>query len=630
VLKDAILNYAPPRVRELRSALPAGLEGIVSKAIEKDRERRYQHASEVKAGLQRLARRAQRSRWLWAVAAALLLVSAPSIWMATRRPRPAPEPKLTQLTSNFNENPVRCGAISPDSKYLAYGDNQGVHLRTLATGETRNLNSPSIDHRIVKFNDIFWLDGGTLIGNDIPSYERQAEGTHARIWRIPVSSDPPRVIREDAEASAISSDGKRILFNTHRGAFGPREVWQMDSDGGNGRLLLRTDEGSAVYGAWLSNERLAYLMFDNSGRTVQSRPLSGGASTTGMAFHHETTSRLQSIIMLPNGHTFYVLAEPGSNDLYCTLWETQIDPKTGKLAAEPRKLTSRTRSCIAIMNTSADGRRILFQEWAPVQSIFLADSGPNGSAIRNPQRITPSEEYRVSAWTRDSRQVIYTAYANGHPGIYRQTIAGGSAELVVSYQPPQLASGNGTSNLSSIRPRLTADGNFLLYTANDEKFATGRMILRVPLTGGAPEKVLSANIYGRPDCALQPHALCAYSERSQDRKQMVFTSFDPFNGSGHQIASFAADTKADYRWAISPGADSIALVNNQAATIDLVPLDGGRPGRSPSQDNAILNGSSGYRTGRASTSLPRGKTALCCCMLTCTAMRTRSGRRSVA
>jgi hypothetical protein len=100
------------------------------------------------------------------------------------------------------------------------------------------------------------------------------------------------------------------------------------------------------------------------------------------------------------------------------------------------------------------------------------------------------------------------------------------------------------------------------------------MILRVPLAGGTPEKVLSGDIYGRPDCALQPHALCAYSERSPDRKQVIFTSFDPFNGSGRQIATFAADTKADYRWAISPGADCIALVNTQAPTIDLVPLDG--------------------------------------------------------
>jgi Tol biopolymer transport system component len=494
--------------------------------------------------------------------------------MATRRPKPALEPKLTQLTSNFNENPVRVGSISPDNKYLAYADNQGVHLRNLATGESRNLNSPSTNHRIVQFNGLLWLDGVTLIGNDIPSYERQTEGTHARIWRIPVSGDPPRVIREDAEATAVSPDGKLILFNTHRGALGPREVWQMNSNGGQERLLLRTDENSAVYGlAWLANERLAYLLLDNSGTTVQSQPLSGGASTTALAFREQTTSGLQDIDVLPNGRTFYVLAEPGSNDLYCTLWETRIDPETGKLAAEPHKLTSRTRSCMKVLDASANGQRIIFQELTIDQSIYLADSGPNGSTIRKPRRITPNEAYRVSAWTRDSQQVIYVAYANGHPGIYRQTIVGGSAELVVSYQPPQLASGNGTSTLRFIRPRLTPDGKFLLYTANDEKSATRRTILRVPLAGGTPEEVLSADIYGRPDCALQPYALCAYSERSQDRTQVVFTSFDPFNGSGHRIATFIADTKADYRWAISPGANSIALVNTQTPTIDVVYLD---------------------------------------------------------
>ena len=46
----------------------------------------------------------------------------------------------------------------------------------------------------------------------------------------------------------------------------------------------------------------------------------------------------------------------------------------------------------------------------------------------------------------------------------------------------------------------------------------------------------------------------------------------------HQIANFAAVPKADYRWAISPDANSIALVNNQTPTIDLLHLDG-RPAR---------------------------------------------------
>jgi serine/threonine protein kinase/tetratricopeptide (TPR) repeat protein len=56
VLKDAILNNVPLPVHELNSTLPPKLEHIISKAIEKDRDRRYQSAAEVRGDLETLQR----------------------------------------------------------------------------------------------------------------------------------------------------------------------------------------------------------------------------------------------------------------------------------------------------------------------------------------------------------------------------------------------------------------------------------------------------------------------------------------------------------------------------------------------------------------------------------------------
>jgi len=53
---DAILNHAPVAPVRLNAALPAKFEEIINKALEKDRNLRYQHASEVRADLQRLKR----------------------------------------------------------------------------------------------------------------------------------------------------------------------------------------------------------------------------------------------------------------------------------------------------------------------------------------------------------------------------------------------------------------------------------------------------------------------------------------------------------------------------------------------------------------------------------------------
>ncbi|HYU77869.1 MAG TPA: protein kinase, partial [Vicinamibacterales bacterium] len=55
-LAAAILHEEPRAPRQLRAELPERLEGVILKAIEKDRELRYQHASDIRNDLQRLKR----------------------------------------------------------------------------------------------------------------------------------------------------------------------------------------------------------------------------------------------------------------------------------------------------------------------------------------------------------------------------------------------------------------------------------------------------------------------------------------------------------------------------------------------------------------------------------------------
>ncbi|MGA2415674.1 MAG: protein kinase [Candidatus Sulfotelmatobacter sp.] len=59
---DAILNRAAPPLLRFDAGLPVELDRIVNRALEKDRTLRYQHASEMRAELQRLRRTADSSR----------------------------------------------------------------------------------------------------------------------------------------------------------------------------------------------------------------------------------------------------------------------------------------------------------------------------------------------------------------------------------------------------------------------------------------------------------------------------------------------------------------------------------------------------------------------------------------
>jgi serine/threonine protein kinase len=73
VIFDAILNRAPIPPIRLNPELPPKLEDIINKAIDKDRNLRYQHASDLRTDLQRLQRDTDSKR------SAILAVAEPEV-----------------------------------------------------------------------------------------------------------------------------------------------------------------------------------------------------------------------------------------------------------------------------------------------------------------------------------------------------------------------------------------------------------------------------------------------------------------------------------------------------------------------------------------------------------------------
>jgi hypothetical protein len=194
---NEILHRAPVPAVRLNPEMPQRLEDVINKALEKDRNLRYQHASEVRADLQRLKRDTDSVRsgipaergvaeagdallneqakpvsaetsakqitsatvvseaalrhkiWLIALAGVLLLMAAAAGYgiyslLAAGRRLPFEKFTMTQIT---NTGHSRLAAISPDGKYLvrtvAEAGKQSVWLRHIETGSDTQVIAPA-------------------------------------------------------------------------------------------------------------------------------------------------------------------------------------------------------------------------------------------------------------------------------------------------------------------------------------------------------------------------------------------------------------------------------------------------------------------------------------------------------
>ena len=172
ILHDAILSQTPTAVREVNPHVPAQLEKIISKAIEKDRNARYQNAKQMREELQRvknqLVPKDLSRAWAIGLGVAGTVVVGILLVFLNRLPRTitvAPEIRLRQLTTNSSENPVIGGVISPNGKYLAYSDITGMHLKLVDTGETRTVLQPSeLRDQRIKWGVVAWFPDNTVLG----------------------------------------------------------------------------------------------------------------------------------------------------------------------------------------------------------------------------------------------------------------------------------------------------------------------------------------------------------------------------------------------------------------------------------------------------------------------------------
>jgi eukaryotic-like serine/threonine-protein kinase len=582
---DAILHKAPTSPVRLNPDLPARLEEIISKTLEKDREVRYQTASELRVDLKRLKRDMDSGRsttgqgtltvsptamrpgtrlqqWVLRLAGAVVsaLVVVGLGWYFWQRTGPSTELKQRQLTTNSSETPITGAAISPDGKYIAYADKSGIYLRLLETGEIHPLPTPPGSTIFA----LSWFPEGTKL---LASGGAGQPNVSSSIWAISILGGAPLKLRDHAGAASVALDGTHIAF-TSGTTFGSngKEIWVMRANGEEPHRIVAGSEGDGFPGAlWFPNgQRLLYgrlhLGPDAAAKiTIESRDLKGGPANVILS-----DLRLTGGCLLPDGRIIYSMAEPPPNDNDANLWEIRIDTKTGQASTKPRRITSWTGSSIpGLFSVTADGKRLAFLKRTAQADVYVAELKGNGTRLESPRRLTLNDRNDfAAAWTPDSKAVLFQSDRNGNLDIFKQTLGDPNAEAIVA----------GAEHEQD--PVVSADGAWILYFALPSGQGPVKL-MRVPTSGGPSQFILSGQSLDAVHCARVPTNPCVLGER--DQNQLVFYTLDPVQGRGRELTRVNVDPAHWHHWDLSPDGRQIAITYHEAnrGLIQILSLSGG-------------------------------------------------------
>jgi serine/threonine protein kinase/Tol biopolymer transport system component len=238
VITDAILHDDPVAPVRLNPDVPTELERIINKALEKDRDLRYQSAPEMRADLKRLRRdtgsgrisssgsgavqglapeitsssatavavqpsvKPARKKYVLVAACVLILAAAFAAYHFWPRSNPPSGPaKITQI-SQWNK-PMNDARLSPDGHAVAFtspvGGTAQVFLMLTSGGEPLQLTNDEGDKRVDRFSpdgkEVYY---GRILGRD-------------EVWAVPTLGGAPRRV-VSAYDVVPSVDGASIFY----------------------------------------------------------------------------------------------------------------------------------------------------------------------------------------------------------------------------------------------------------------------------------------------------------------------------------------------------------------------------------------------------------------------------------
>ena len=339
----------------------------------------------------------------------------------------------------------------------------------------------------------------------------------------------------------------------------------MDANGGSPRKLLQATPGEHILQLQWSPDG-QHVAYTKSNPEVQ-RPdvaieiasAEGGVPTVIFA-----APGLRSFCWPDDSRIVYSAEEPPPK-IDMNLWEISLDRSSSKVSGQPRRITNWAGVSPLDLSVSADSKRLVFVNSGLQRELYVAENPKKGKLGTPRHLMLEGRNNLPSAWSLDGQALFFYSDRNGNWDIFRQRLQQRTAEDFV------VGPGEQT------QPRLTPDGSSVLYwdymDATDGASVSMRL-MRVPISGGAPEQVLESSPDAEVRCA-RAHSRCILGERDRIKNELVFTDFNPAGGKTVQLLRLGADPGASPEWDLSPDGVTVAIVNLDDAKdrIRLVQLD---------------------------------------------------------
>ncbi|MGB8321767.1 MAG: protein kinase [Candidatus Acidiferrum sp.] len=283
VITDAILNRNPVAPLRLNPDLPPKLEDIISKALEKDRDLRYQSAAEMRADLKRLQRDTTSSR----ISVPTPLESSAAVPAATAT-TPAPA-AATSYSIRATQLPIRARR----SPLLYVAVLVALLLSALAAYHFWPRSAPAtLAAKISKISQwnkpmtrpVISPDGHTI------AFTSPVDGFDQLFVMLNSGGAPLQLTKDQGnkQVDSFSSDGGEIYFEPTIGSY---EIWAIPTLGGTPRHLFQglglipSADGGFFF--FISSQRDAILRKAKSGgsqEVVYKIPADSSASLAFLPF----------------------------------------------------------------------------------------------------------------------------------------------------------------------------------------------------------------------------------------------------------------------------------------------------------------------------------------------------------